>query len=399
MSSTKITTILITTVSVLMMSSCNIDNLKKKIKHVYQEIRGKKDRGPKPFKVVYQGENAPKTLFITSNCSYNTKVNYVYYQTPAEANSRYYNDTKGYTSYPTTGAKLKPFWDIRYTNSVSKYIDGGTHTEYADHSVNTGLDARSGVRNIEIGTPMAQTDPDGVVAQAKCVNGNLAAGTIVNLLDAPEQYLTYAGPQSTFKYKLASNLVKPWRADGSGNIMIQANFDAPIYHNYENNIGGGVYFNLFLRNRKNGKLLNYVIGIYGIGDAWMKEKAGIRFDPTTGVIHVATVIKDSSWWCTKSPASLEIQEIFNSATGTNFDDGVWGEFYRVNISYQNLLAVLKELRDNPPPEAAGQDFGLSPQDWEVLSIMIQYELEEEGGKAMLAGSFKDFNAYISKLPL
>ena len=380
-------------------NSCSLDDLKDKIKHVYEEVTGKESRGPKPFTVVFQGENDPKTAFITSSCTYNTDVNYVYSQTPQDANSRYYNDTKGFTSSPTTGAKLKPFWDIRYTNSVTKYINGGTHTEYADHSVNTGLDARSGNRNVEIGTSMAQVDPDGVVVQAKCVDGNLAAGAIVNLLDSPDQYLTYAGPQSTFKYKLSSNLISPWSSDGSGNIMIQANFDAPIYHNYESNIGGGVYFNLFLRNKKNGKSLNYVIGIYGIGDAWMKEKAGIRFDPTTGVIHVATVIKDSSWWCTKSPASLEIQEIYDSPTGTNFDDGVWGEFYRVNISYQNLLAVLQELRDNPPPEAAGEDFGLSPQDWEVLSIMIQYELEEEGGKALLGGSFKDFSAYVSKLPL
>ncbi|NPA50697.1 MAG: hypothetical protein GXO02_03605, partial [Epsilonproteobacteria bacterium] len=371
-----------------------------KIKHVYEEVVDTAKRGPKPFTITFQSESDPKSAFVTSSCTYNTKVDYVYYQTPSDAHARYYNDTRRFVSYPGSGQALKPFWDMRYTNSVSKYIDGGVHLEYADHSVNTGLDAREGIRNVEIGTSLAQINPDGAVAQAKCVNGSVAAGTIINLYDAPEQYLTYAGPQSSFKYILArSALTSPWKSDGSGNIMIQANFDEPIYHNFSNNIGGGVYFNLFLHNKRNGKLLNYVIGIYGIGEAWMKEKAGIRFDPTTGVIHVATVIKDSSWWCTKSPSSLEIQEVFNGPTRTNYDDGVWSEFYRVNIAYQNLLAVLKELKDNPPPEAAGEDFGLSPEDWEVTSIMIQYELEEEGGKAILAGSFKDFNAFISKNPL
>ena len=384
-------------VSMLILNGCSFDDIKNKVKHVYEEIRGKKSRGPKPFKVVYQDENAPKSILVSSACSHNSNVNYVYYQTPSDAYSNYYRETKSYVSY--TG-RQKPFWDIRYVNSVSKYIDNQTHTEYANHALNTGLDARSGSRNIEIGTSMAQVSPEGSVAQAKCVSGALAAGTIINLNDAPEQYITYAGPQSTFKYKLGrSTLTSPWKSDKTGNIMIQANFDAPLYHKYGNNIGGGVYFNLFLRNKKTGKHLNYVIGIYGIGEAWMKEKAGIRFDPTTKVIHVATVIKDSSWWCTKSPSSLEIQEIFDSNLRTNYDDGVWGEFYRVNISYQNLLAVLKELKDNPPPEAAGENFGLSPQDWEITSIMIQYELEEQGGKALLGGSFRDFKVYVSRLPL
>ena len=394
--------IAITLTAIFIVSGCNVGDLIKKLKHKYEEVTGKNKnkRGPKPFKVIFQSESAPKVAFVTPSCKYNTTTNYVYYQTPAEANAKYYRDTRGFTSYPGSGKALKPFWDIRYTNSVNKYINGGNGTHYANHAVNTGLDARSGYRNVEIGTPMSQTNVNGVVAQAKCVGGNLVAGTTVNLVDAPEQYLTYAGPQSTFKYHLGrTKLTSPWSSDGSGNIMIQANFDIPVYHNYAKNIGGGVYYGLFLHNKKNGKKLNYVIGIYGIGDAWMKEKAGIRFDPTTGIIHVATVIKDSSWWCTKSPNSLEIQEVTTTPTGITGDDGVWNNFFRVNISYQNLLAVLKELKQNPPQEAAGQDFGLNPADWEVTSIMVQYELEEEGGKALLSGSFKDFGAYISKLPI
>ncbi|NPA29039.1 MAG: hypothetical protein GXO33_02525, partial [Epsilonproteobacteria bacterium] len=53
---------------------------------------------------------------------------------------------------------------------------------------------------------------------------------------------------------------------------------------------------------------------------------------------------------------------------------------------------------NPPPNVAGQNFGSNPEDWEVLLIGIQYELAEEGGKALLAGSFRGFEAGISRLP-
>ena len=81
------------------------------------------------------------------------------------------------------------------------------------------------------------------------------------------------------------------------------------------------------------------------------------------------------------------------------DDGKWDDFYRTNISYQNLLAVLNELKTNPPAEVAGQDFGLSPQDWQVTLLAVQYELEEQGGKALLGGSFRGFEVYTSELPL
>jgi len=54
------------------------------------------------------------------------------------------------------------------------------------------------------------------------------------------------------------------------------------------------------------------------------------------------------------------------------------------------------LKTNPPVGAENTDFGISPEDWEVTSIMVQYELEESGGKALLSGSFRGFNAYISE---
>jgi hypothetical protein len=280
---------------------------------------------------------------------------------------------------------------------MTRYIDGGSYGFYANHSEFTGLDARFGTNNVVLGTNASTGDSSGGVAQSECVNGDLTIGTTINLYDTPEQQIIYGGPQTTLAYQLASSsLTSPWNSNHKGNLAIEAYFDEPIYANYALNMGGGVSFGLFLNNKKTGEKLNYVIAVYLIGDAWLAEKAGIKFDPTTHIAHIATVIDDASWWSTKSPKSLPAKEIKSNITKKTVDDGMWNNLYRVNISYQNLLAVLNELKTNPPVGAEYQNFGVSPEDWEVSSIMVQYELEETGGKALLSGSFRGFQAYISQ---
>jgi hypothetical protein len=393
--------------AVLLLNSCALgDKIEEKAKALYEkakkkyaEYRGEGEQDqPRPFKVVYQSDPSRKTPIFVSNCGYNQPVRYVYFETPTDAGNGFIARTNSLVSAP--GAALKPFWDIRYINPVTAYIAGTTKDFYPDHSPYTGLDARSGANNLEIGTSYAQTDPAGSVTQSKCVNGVLAGGASINLFDAPLQSIYYAGPQNTFVYRFdTASHISPWKANGTGNLMMQASFKKPIYINYEQNIGGGVYFNLFIRNKRSGAFLNFVIGLYAAGEAWIKEKRGIQFDPTTNIVHVATVASDESWWSTVSRESYQIQEIQPSTAPANRADNQWPEFYRVNISYQNLAVVLQELQKNPPAGAAGRDFGLNPAEWEVTSMMIQYELVEEGGKAQLSGSFRGFEGYISDLPL
>ncbi len=370
-----------------------------RIVHQYEEYRGEgQENKPRPFTVVYQENENDKITLISSECVHNSAVNYVYYETQAIAHSRALDDMQNLISYP--GKILKPFWDIRYIDPVSKYMNGGTYDHYPDHSKYTGLDTRSGVNNIGIGTEASKVEAGGSITQAECINGSLAGGVMVNLYNAPEQYINYGGPQSTFMYQLGSSSSSyPWKADGTGNLMIQSYFDEPLYFNFEENSGGGIYFGLFLKNRHNGKILNYVVGLYAAGDAWIQEKRGIQFDPTTNIVHVATVASDESWWSTKSPLSKSIQEVFSTDNKTTSDDQRWSDFYRVNISYQNLLVVLRSLAETPPAGAEGQDFGLKPEDWNVMSVMIQHEVEEKGGKATLSGSFRGFEAYTSQNPL
>lgn len=367
-----------------------------RIKDQYSEFReGQDPRGEKPFTVVYQTDENNRQVLVSANCASNQTPKYVYFPTQVEASKNIFQSIQNLYSYPAS--TLKPYWDTRYINPVSQYINGTSRTDFPDHSQLTGLDARTGQQNIAVGTGLSQVDASGSLVQSKCVNNKLTAGTTLNLYDAPEQSLEYAGIQSTFSYQIhPDNHIKPWNSDGTGNLVTQAYFNAQTYHNYEENIGASISFNIFLYNPKIKKHLNYVIGVYATGVAWKKEKAGIRFDSTTNIIHVATVVGKDSWWSTISPQSLPIQVISNSNPENTKK---WENFYRVNIGYQNLLAVLQELKTNPPTEVAGQDFGLTPSDWEVTFVAVQYELEEEGGKASLSGSFTGFENYITQNPI
>jgi len=281
-------------------------------------------------------------------------------------------------------------------------MNGGTYDVYPDHSTYTGLDTRSGDRNIGIGTALSQVDASGSMTQSECVNGLMAGGSTINLFDAPEQYIHYGGPQNTYIYQMGDSAVSfPWRADGTGNLAVQAYFDEPLYFKdgNSNNVGGSVSFGLYLTNERTGVVLNYVIGLYAAGEAWVEEKRGILFDPTTKFVHVGTVVSDDSWWTTISPQSESITEVLPSTTTRGPDDGQWPHFFRVNIAYQNLEALLNELAENPPEGATGQEFGHNPEEWKVTGIMLQYELEEEGGKAIMSGSFRGFEVYRSDLPI
>jgi len=389
-------------------SSCElVDKAKAQIDHYknkYEEFRDDidaKKRGPKPFKEVFQTDESAVQPIISSSCANNQDVRHVYFSTVPDAKANIFTAIRNLYSAPYSGV-LKPYWDIRYINPISTYVHNSDGSAYADHSKLTALDARTGARNMIAGTAVSQTNFAGSVVQSKCVNGSLAVGTTLNLNDAPEQYIEYAGPQAAFLYHIEkSSHIRPWQTNKTGNLMMQAYFDIPIYHNYGGNIGGSVAYNVFLYNPKIKKHLNYVIGIYAAGVAWTKEKAGIRYDPSTDIVHVATVVKDPKyvWWTTKSKKSKSIFELANEPNKTTKDDGKWDDFYRTNISYNNLHAVLDELKRNPPAAVAGQDFGLNPEDWEVTLVGVQYEVEEQGGKASLSGSFKGLEAFISTNPL
>ena len=358
----------------------------------YEESQSEKN-------ITFESENASKRAVVTAACQYNDEVAFRYFASPEEAHSEYWKETKDLVSEPGKGKPLKPFWDLRYVNSGELLVKDEKKLDYANHALYTGLDARAGEKNIEAGVETADTYSDASVVQAKCIDGVLAAGTSLNLLDSDEQNIEYGGPNSTFIYRMADdNIVTPWSNNGDGNLLIQGYFAKPYYSKYSNNMGGGVNIGLFLQNKKSGLEINYIIGLYAVGKAWMNEQPDLKFDPTTNIVHVSTVVANNTQWATKSPKSKSIEKVKSKSSLTREDIQQWNDFYRVNITYENLLNVLKKLKSNPPAEVEGMDFGTNPADWKLNSIYVQYELEEEGGDAILAGSFKGFEVYITKLP-
>jgi len=391
-------TILLTTTLLLGLSGCDVwDKAKESYesaKEKYAEYHG--DGEERPFEVQYQQDPNDKQILISSACGANAGIRYVYYQTPPSSQT-VLHDTRYFISTP---GHQRPYWDARYVDPIHTIINGSNKPNLPNHSQYTGLDARTGSQNVVIGTQAVTTNATGSMLESECVGGAMAAGTIINLYNAPEQSITYGGPQSTFTYQIGNTALKrPWKSNGDGNLVIQANFKRPLYINFENNIGGSVVFVVFIRNRYTGVILNYIIGLYSAGDAWQREKRTIQFDPTTGFVHVPTVVSDQSWWSTNSPVSKQISEIYSTPDKRVSDNGVWPDFFRVNISYQNLKALLDELAKNPPAGAQNQSFGNDPSQWEVLTIAVQYEVEEQGGKALLSGSFKNFEVYVSHLPI
>ena len=350
--------------------------------------------------VSFEDENASKKVVISSDCKYNDSVKFRFFLTPEEAQQRYWQETKSLHSIPGAKKSLKAFWDLRYVNSGEILAKEVKNLDIVNHSLYTGLDARDGKQNLEAGVESANIYNDASIVQAKCIDGTLAAGTTLNLLDSDIDNIEYGGPQSTFMYRFDDNqTISPWDSNRSGNLVIQGYFNKPFYSKYSRkNIGGGVNIGLFLENQKSGLQINYIIGLYAAGKAWMDEKKDLKYDPTTHIVHVSTVVDDYTQWVTKSPKSKYIQHIRSKGEISRREKGEWRDFYRVNISYQNILNVLKELRKHPPKEVAENDFGLNPEDWKVNSIYLQYELEEEGGDAILAGSFKGFEVYITQKP-
>ncbi len=338
-------------------------------------------------------ENTKLTTIITSACAGNSEITHLYYNSIQDAQANMHLDTQKLISYPGV-SKMRPFWDIRYTKPMTEY------QSQTDHSLYTGLDSRAGINNITFGTRASQVDATGCVAQSKCHDGAITAGTILNLHDAPEQSIEYGGLVATYAYILGNTiLTSPWQ--NSGNMMVQSQFNKPLYRDFGgagNALGGSISFNFFLKNDKLHKYINIVIAVYSYGQGWTQEQNEIHFDTTSRTIHIASAVNPGTKWTTKSPQSKST-ELIHSSTDTTIDNGLWEDFYRVNITYQNMLNILKEIKHNPPTAAQGQEFGLSPEDWRITTAMVQHEIEESGTKSALSGSFRGFEVYSSALPL
>ena len=150
-----------------------IDNLLDNIKDNINDLEDKyneysdnqDDRGERPFTPIFQSDDSDKTTIISSNCSSNRDISYLYYETPTDAQNSYFSDISNLISNPQNG-DFRPYMDIRYSNPVTKYIDNANSDFYPNHSEFTALDVRSGANNIAIGTSASSLDSSGGITQS-----------------------------------------------------------------------------------------------------------------------------------------------------------------------------------------------------------------------------------------
>ena len=366
-------------ISLLSLTACSQEDFNKyseenKIKEPTKEINLDKD-------IEFQTHNDPGKGIVLSHTNYNEPVKYFQYSRLADT-KRYLRDTRDLVSDPSY-QKARPYFDLRYVNPVFPIGGDVGHGKY------------TGFYNAEntIGTSAADIDPLGSLIQYS-ESDVITGGVTLNLYDAPIQNIPYGGLQMSFSYRVKNQYA--WR-DGYKNLMIQCRLNKPVYRKTGDNIGGSVSFVLFLYNKKLGQHLNYVIPIYSYGIGWTDEQKKMHFDPNTNTVHIASAIKQGTRYTTKSPLSLTTELVPISQRETN--EKYFENLFRVNITYLDLATVLQELKANPPENIAGKNLGLSPEDWSLQSMALQYELEEGGGKASLSASFQGFEAIMSPLPL
>lgn len=338
------------------------------------------------------------TPIISPACAYNAPVSYLSYTSTSEANQNFYNDVSRRNLFSNPNIALKPIWDSRSQNTMSSLSQGGGQ----DAEIYTGLNSKYGKQNSAYGTNASEQDPSGSIMQSKCVNGELAGGTIINLWDAPTVSIKDGGIANTFGYMLDNASVYPWKSNGIGNIMIQAAFNMPVYNVSNNNEGGNVNFNLYMYNESANQHLNYIITIFGYRNGYNINNNGPqRIDSQTNIMFVSSNIKSNlNKYVTPSRYSNETMKVSGSAHITNSNSDNWPYFFRTNISYRNLQNTLNEINAHRSRENRLDN---NPAHWKVTYASIQYEIEEGGShaankKASIAGSFTSFGVYSSDYP-
>lgn len=292
--------------------------------------------------------------------------------------------------------KMAPYWDFRYVNTLSN--SGQPLPQYANHLPYSGINSTASSSGaLAWGTNASVYDSTGSLVQTKCVNGYLAASAMVNGWDAVAVN-TFGGPAATWTYQfLGSNgytgsntTATPWNADGSGNLMLQGAFIQPFRYTTSSLGGAEVNFNVFLSNKNDlTKNINFVISVYRSNGNLLNKQESINLDTSNAVRFVSTLVKDGTNWVTKSPYS-------NTATvmtGNTLSSESWPYFYRVNITYANLLNVLNELKKIRGNEN-GQIYGSKPEDWKLTNVAVQTEITDSYNQSV-GSSVRAFEVYLS----
>ena len=339
------------------------------------------------------------TLLVPASCASNNPIQYLYTKYQADVGTIPERTAALGVTRPAniTNPNFQPILDIRYVNDITDYPNSGDPT-YADHLTYTGIAGSvSGANTSDswaVGTTASRYDGSGTIVQKKCVNGYLVFGAMVNGWDSPVQQLTFGGPNVALTYKFQRpsppgfdvSPVQPWTST-NGNLMLQAYF-IPAYH--YGAIRGEAGFNVFLQHVSNPtEYLNYVINVYR-SDGAADNETEPATDPTTGAWFVGTGIRDARpdgsafRWTTKSPYSASSTDTRDYGVSTES----WPQFFRVNISRNNLQQLLT---------ATGKTS--APEEWAVKEVSFLWEIGGSPYSQALAGSLQAFETYQSDGPV
>lgn len=338
---------------------------------------------------VQSGIVFAQTPLVSSLCSTNQEQEPLYFGSPPPLGTVIYKRL----SVPMNGnAIMAPYWDVRYTKPISrldKPLATTPVTTYANHLPYSGINSSSYAVAPAWGTEASKSDASGSLVQTKCINGYLAASAAVNGWDSVP-VITFGGPAATWTYQFTAGLAgintaaAPWHPDGTGNLMLQGLFTRPYHHSADNLGGAEVNLNVFLADKYfPSKTINFVISVFR-SNGILSEGSAIAPDPTTGAAWVSTLIQDQTQWVTASPYSYRTM----SMTGTTSSSEMWPYFYRVNITYANLMAVLRSAKT----------LGVKPENWVVTNVAVQTEITGSLNQSV-GSSVRAFEVYSSNSAL
>jgi len=334
--------------------------------------------------LIVNNVSASDQPIVSPYCWNNQDIEYLYYRTPADADREHYNNlyNRGLFTNPYSNT-FKPMWDLRYVNPSSSLFDAANHANY------TGLDTRDGYRASAFGTSISRWNNAGSIVQTKCVNGILTGGVMVNLWDAVDQSIeeVKGGPQASLMYHFSGD-VRPW-VNGKS-LRLQANFDRPIYTKSPGNMGGNISFVATIQNIYDPKKqFYYVMPVWSYGKGYTRNQSWQNDGNLPFVVAPFTSThNDGTRYAIAYKYSNQTFEVTpNTRPNPTSDDGKWPHFFRAYVPYRSLQKALSDRGYNSRPE-----------DWKVIMLGIQYEIEENGGKGSIAGSFYGFRADITDDP-
>jgi hypothetical protein len=325
----------------------------------------------------------PQTLLVPATCSSNQPTNWVYTEWATDADTVTARTANWVTSpYGSSSPVFYPVWDLRYTNPVLDYNSSYPYGNYADHLSVTGISGSDTLTAWAVGSNASLYDGTGSIAQVKCVNGYLVFGTMVNGWDSPSQSVGFGGPQATWGYgffnstngvTIPASAPRPFTSGGIGNVIFQGYFTTPYHQGSE---GGQVSFNIFFsRISDPHDYINYVITVYASNYSGLEEiNRPHNF--------VQSAIRGGTNYTTQSQYSAT-----STYTGGTIASEGWPTFYRVMISYQNMVNLLAEW---PKPG--------DPTDWALTGASVQYEFTGDYTQT-LSGSVQAFEIYYSDSPV